>query len=66
MIARLSLFGQSYKLDNLDAETLKVALFDALDKAEYEASCLDENHRDFVAVHEKVKRLKQLIDKFES
>ena len=64
MVSRLSLFGQSYNLNKLDSETLKVSLLDALSKAEHDASLVDEDHRDFEAMHQKITRLKSLIDKF--
>lgn len=57
---KFSLFGQKIVLDDMQSETLKVALSDAWKQCEFERSLLDDSDKRLPAQMAKLERLEQL------
>ena len=55
---KIILFGKKYKLDDLESETLKVALIDAWKQLEYERSLMNDDDKRLIAQMAKIERLK--------
>lgn len=60
---KIILFGKKYKLDDLESETLKVALIDAWKQLEYERSLMNDDDKRLIAQMAKIERLEALEKK---
>lgn len=60
---KIILFGKKYKLDDLESETLKVALIDAWKQLEYERSLMNDDDKRLIAQMAKIERLDALEKK---
>lgn len=60
---KIILFGKKYKLDDLESETLKVALIDAWKQLEHERSLMNDDDKRLIAQMAKIERLDALEKK---